>query len=96
MNDINLGLYPRPRPCPLGLMTMDCSGDLVFAVKLLWTLSQAFTTSHPLSYTGPNWCTPPNNDLKWPKIKQVTNSKLYYNKVNRLLSPVLLNRVGPA
>ena len=34
------------------------------------------------------------NDLKWPKIKQETNSNLYYITINRLLSPVLLNKVG--
>ena len=32
------------------------------------------------------------NDLKWPKIKQVTNSKLYYLKFN--ISIILLNKTG--
>ena len=41
-----------------------------------------------------NWCVPQNNDLKWPKIKQVATSKLCYNKFNRLISPVPQNKVG--
>ena len=64
------------------------------------TFLQAFSTSYPtpnlalppptpLATLAQNWYAPPKNDLKWPQIKQVTNSKLYYNKVNRLLSPVL-------
>ena len=83
---------------------MDCSGVLVFAVKLLWTLfHQAFATSHPtpilppthpLSYTGPKLVRTFKNDLKWPEIKQATNFKLHYNKANGLLSLVLQRIVG--
>ena len=87
-------------------LTMDCSGDLVFAVELLWTLfhkllppptpppALGFPPAHPLSHTGPKLARTSKNDLKWPEIKKVTNSKLYY-KVNILLSPVLQNIVGP-
>ena len=34
------------------------------------------------------------NDLKWPKIKQVTNSNLYYIKFNISISTILLNKAG--
>ena len=34
------------------------------------------------------------NDLKWPKIKQVTNSKLHYIKFNMSISTILLNEAG--
>ena len=63
----------------------------------LYTFLQAFATSHPtpLATLAQNWCTPLKNDLKWPQIKQVTNSKLHYIKANRLLSPVLQKIVCP-
>ena len=104
MDDINLelylGLHPRPRLCPL---------ELMINYGLFWwpglrceaTLDTSFATSHPrppvhhpLSCTDPKFVRTSKNYLKWPEIKQVTNSKLYYNKVNRLLSPVLQNIVG--
>ena len=34
------------------------------------------------------------NGLKWPKIKQVTNSNLYYIKFNVSISTILLNKAG--
>ena len=33
-------------------------------------------------------------NLKWPKIKQVTNSKLYYNKFAISVSPFLQSKVA--
>ena len=77
---------------------MDCSGDRVFSVELLWTLFYKLLPppipplAHSLRYTGPKLVS--KNDVKWPQIKQVTNSKLYYNKANELLSPVLQKIVG--
>ena len=68
MDDINLGLYPRPQLCLLGLTTnqMDCSGVRVFTVELLWTVFlTAVATSlpclpptHPLNTLAQNWCAP--------------------------------------
>ena len=86
-------------------LTMDCSGVHFFTVELLWT---AFHKLLPpptpplcpyclptlLATLAQNWCAPSKNDLKWPKIKQVTNSKLYYIKFNRSISTVLLNKAG--
>ena len=40
----------------------------------------------PLAMLAQNWCAPSKNDLKWPKIKQVTNSKLYNIKINRSIA----------
>ena len=107
MDDINLGLYLN-HGCvhQASLLTMDCSGDLVFTVELLWKLfhkllpppphphPSASRPPTPLATLAQNWCALSKNNLKWPEIKQVTNSKLNYNKVNRLLSPVLQNIVG--
>ena len=83
---------------------MDCPGDRVFAVEIFWTLFTNFChlppppsasrQPNPLATLAQNWCVPPKNNLKWPEINQVTHSKLYYYKVNRLLSPVLQNIVG--
>ena len=39
-----------------------------------------------------NWCTPSKNDLKWPKIKQVTNSIL--NSIYQYVSTIVLNKAG--
>ena len=87
MDDINLGLYPRPQLCLLGLTT-DCSGVRVFTVELLWTVFlTAVATSLPTPAPASHPPTPSirwpkigahlqKNGLKWPKIKQVTNSKL--------------------
>ena len=104
MGGIDLGLYPCPCLCPLGLLTYY--GLCVFTVKLLWTVFDKLMppptpfptlTSRPpipLATLPQNWYTPQKNDLKWPKIKQVTTSKLCYNKFNRLISPVLQNKVA--
>ena len=105
MDDINLRLYPRPWLCPLGLTTnyMDYSGVCVFTVEHLWTgyhfLLPPPNPSPPLPPTpsamlDQNWCTPSKNYLKWPKIKQVTNSKLYYIKFNISISAIPLNKAG--
>ena len=60
MDDINLGLYPRPRLCLLGLTTnqMNCSGVRVFTVELLWTVfltavATSLPTPPPLPPTRP-------------------------------------------
>ena len=97
MGGIDLRLYFCPRLCRLGLLTA------LVAVSSLWNFSGQFLTScchclhpppaHSLATLAQSCCTPPKNDLKWPKIKQVTTSKLYYNKLNRLISPVLQNKV---
>ena len=78
---------------------MDRSGDHVFAVELLWTLFYKLLPPPtplphprpparpptPLATLAQNWCAPSKkNDLKWPQIKQVTNSKPHYIKANRL------------
>ena len=77
-------------------LTMDCSGVCVFAMELLLAvfdkLLPPFTPPRP----HPLLCWPKigahlQKHLKWPKIKQITTSKLYYN---RLISPVLQNKVG--
>ena len=86
---------------------MDCSGVRVFTVELLWTVFlTAIATSlptpprpcllpaHPLNTLAQNWCAPPKNDLKWPKIKQVTNAKLWYIKFNTSISTILLNKAN--
>ena len=85
---------------------MDCSGDRIFALEILWTIfyklchlpphppSLASHPPTPLAILTQNWCTPSKNNLKWPQIKQVTNSKLHYNKANRLLNPAVQKIVG--
>ena len=100
MDDINLGLYPWPQLCPLGLTTnygllwcpcLHCGASLD-------SISQAVATSHttpcphlppthPLSYADPKLVQTFKNDLKWPKI-------IYYNKFNRSISPVQQTKVG--
>ena len=86
-------------------LTMDFSGVRIFIVETLNSFSQAVATSNPtplhsphawlpLSYTGLNLVHTFKNDLKWPKIKQVTNSKLYYNKFNRSIIPVFQSKVS--
>ena len=84
MDDINLGLYPRPRLCPLGLMT-NC-GLYLRCGATMDTFLLAFATFHPilLATLAQNWCAPPKSDLKWHKIHQVTNSKLYYNIIKSI------------
>ena len=70
MDDINLGLYPRPRLCPLamGLTTnyMDCSGVLVFTVELLWTVFHLLLPP-PIPTPTLSPAHPPPQ-LRWPKI----------------------------
>ena len=87
MDDINLGLYPRPRLCLLVLTTnyMDCSGVRVFTVELLWTVFEQLQpppSLHPSLPPSIRWpkigAHLQKNHLKWPKIKQVANSNLYY------------------
>ena len=85
-------------------LNMDCAGVCIFTVELLWTVFDKLlppptppphlSSAHPLSYTRPKLVRTSKKDLKLPKIKQVTNSKLYYNKFNRSISPVLQNKVG--
>ena len=109
MNDINLGSYPQPWLCLLGLTTnyMDCSGVCIFTVKLLWTVFHMLlpppTPPLPPAHPPPQLCWPKivahlqKDNLKWPKIKQLTNSKLYYNniiKFNRSITTILLNKAG--
>ena len=101
MDDINLGLYPQPRLCPLDLTTnyMVCSGVCVFTVELLWTVFH-FLLPPPTPASPPQLHWPKigmhlqKNDLTWPKIKQVTNSKLYYIKFNISISTILLNKAS--
>ena len=86
---------------------MDCSDDCVFAVELLWTLFYKLLPPPspptcpwppicppPATLLAQNWCAPSKNDLKWPQIKQVTNSELHCNKANRLFSPILQKIIG--
>ena len=96
------------RDCTLGHGCVHWASRLTIWTALvsmssLWSFSGQFSlavsTSHPISLPTPptlaqNWCAPSKNDLKWPKIKQVTNSKLYYIKFNRSISTVLLNKAG--
>ena len=69
MDDINLGLYPRPRLCPLGLTTnyelFWC--PCLYCGASLNSFSQAVATSHPTLINRPptpyamlaqNWCAP--------------------------------------
>ena len=93
MDDINLGLYPQPRLCLLGLTTnqnlMDYSDVCVFTVELLWTVFNScchlppypHPPTHPLNTLAQIGAHLQKNGLKWPKIKQVTNSNLYYIKI---------------
>ena len=73
---------------------MDCSGVRVFTVDFLWSGCCRLPPAHPLNTLAQNWCAPPKNDLKWPKIKQVTNSKLCYIKFNISIGTILLNKAG--
>ena len=101
MDDINLGLYPQPQLCLLGLTTnqMDCSGACVFTVDCfslavvtsLPTPHPCLLPAYPLNTLSQNWCAP---SLKWPKIKQVTNPKLYYIKFNVSISTIVLNKAS--
>ena len=50
--------------------------------------------THPFSTLGQNWCASSKNHLKWPKIKHEINSEVHCIKFNRLLTPVLLNKIG--
>ena len=65
-----------------------------------WDCTLGHSCVHWASQLTMDWCAPSKINLKWPKIKQVTNSKLYYlrtyNKFNRSISPVLQNKVGTA
>ena len=78
--------------------TMDCIGVCTFTVEFLRIVFHKLfpppSPPTPLATLAQNWCTPPKNELKWSKIKKVTNSKLYYIKYNRSISPVLLNKAG--
>ena len=85
---------------------MDRSGVCVFTVELLWTVFEqllpppsppprsCLPPAHPLNTLAQNWCAPPKNYLKWPKIKQVTNSNLHYIKLNISISTILLNKAS--
>ena len=89
-------------------ISVNCSGVCFFTVELLWTVFHLLLppptpppcpapTSFPPTPSATlaqNWCTPSKNDLKWPKIKQVTNSKLYYIKFNISISTILLNKAS--
>ena len=80
-------------------LSLDCFGVHIFIVELLWTVLTSFCHLPPH---------PPNSLSCWAKIvahlqpemakiKQETNSNLYYIIIfNRLQSPVLLNKVGLA
>ena len=51
----------------------------------------------PPQYAGPKLVqTFKKNDLKWPKIKQVTNSKLYYCILNSIYQYVQFYLIKPA
>ena len=78
----------------------------LLSVSSLWSFSGQFFTccchlpphlpfTHPHSYAGPKFVRTYKNDLKWPKIKQVTNSNLYYIKFNISISIILLNKASP-
>ena len=71
LDDINMGLYPRPWLCPLGLTTsyMDCSGVRVFTAELLWTvfhllLPPPTPPTHPSATLAQNWCAPLKNEVR--------------------------------
>ena len=68
MDDINLGLHPWPRLCPLGLMTnyIDCSGFHVFTVELLWTVF--YLLLPPPSQPHATLPVHPLPQICWPKI----------------------------
>ena len=97
-------LYPMCLMANYGLLWWLC---LCCGVRYSRHFSQAFATSHPtpvpsascpptpLATLAQNWCAPSKNGLKWPEIKQVTNIKLHYNKVNKLMNPVLQKIVSP-
>ena len=48
----------------------------------------------PSATLAQNWCAPSKNDLKWLKIKQVTNFKSNYIKFSISISTILLNIAG--
>ena len=70
------------------------SGQFFTVATSLPTLASATRPATPSAMLAQNWCAPSKNDLKWPKIKQVTNSKLYYIKFNISISTILLNKAG--
>ena len=104
MDDINLGLYPWPWLCPLGLMTnyMDYSGVLVVTVELFWTVfhlllpppTPHLPPNHPLTILAQNCCVPSKNDLKWPKIKQLANSKPFNRSISTVLDGLTQAKTG--
>ena len=79
------------------------------SVSSLWSFSGQFFNScchlppHPPplppirplpQYAGPKLVRTFKNDLKWPKIKQITNSNLHYSKFNISINTILLNKAG--
>ena len=89
-------------------LTMDCSGVHLFTVKLLRTAFDKLfphptphlpcSTSHPptlFAMLAQNWCVPQKLTLNGLKpSKKHLELELYCIKFNRLLSPVLLNKVS--
>ena len=78
-------------------------GVRVFTVELLWTIFEQLFPPPPYppplplarpppQYAGPKLVCTFKNDLKWPKIKKATNSKLYYIKFNISISTILRNK----
>ena len=84
MDDINLGLC-------LHCGASQDSFSLAVATSLP---TPCLPPTHTLSYAGPKLVRTLKNNLKLPKIKQVTNSKLYYIKLNISISTILLNKAG--
>ena len=110
MGVTSLEFYPQPEWCPFGLVEWSgpSGGDWwprVFTWQLLPPPSPPPTPTHPSPPpTHPPPCnsgpklmhTCEKNNLKRPKIKQGTTSKVNCILFNRLLSPVLLNKSGLA
>ena len=85
---------------------MDRSGVSVFTVELLWTVFEQLLPPPPHPPAPASHPPTPSirwpkigaylqkNDMKWPKIKQVTNSNLHYIKFNISISTILLNKAS--